>query len=271
MYRRRDFILAAAKHLPPSAAALHLLDVGGVMVADLQDKRADIQAETASVNVDDWHYTAGSMDAVLAYDTALHADFLDAVRAVMRPGGRLIVVNPVGAVEDGHVQALERAGYTRILVEPAVLGAGVLIRGEKPHVSDDTHARVQVAAAQDADTLDLATYRGRYVHLLVQQTPDKAAWKLEPDEKIHWQAVAAQQNSTQYLLAFSSLPKAVAFMQPAVVQGVVQDVNKVAKFSKATAAGWTRPVLLNPTLEAVQGAKIVLVAVDPESAEASDE
>ena len=54
------------------------------------------------------------------------------------------------------------------------------------------------------------------------------------------------------LLAFSSLPNAVAFMQPAVIAGTIKDVNKVAKFSRATAQDWR--VLINPALDAARRA-----------------
>jgi hypothetical protein len=58
-------------------------------------------------------------------------------------------------------------------------------------------------------------------------------------------------------------------MQPAVVQGLVKDVNKVAKFSRAAAANWR--LLVNPPLEALDGREIVLVRIDPSAAEAPDE
>lgn len=268
-FTQRDYILLAAKHLPPSSANLRLLDVGGVASDVLHERRADITPLTASVAVTHWDYAPQSIDAVLAYDLPLSDDLLAAVLAVLRPGGRLIIVNPVGEPDASGVQALQAAGYTRILVESAL--EGVLLRGEKPHTTADTLSRVQVAAAQDPDALDWSSYRGRYVHVLVQQTPHKPVWALQPDDHIRWRAVTFTQGDQTWLLAFSSLPKAVGLMQPAVVQGLVRDVNKVAKFSKATAAGWDLPLLLNPTIERIADGTIGWVAVDPATAAASDE
>jgi hypothetical protein len=268
MFPKTIFIEAMAKHLPPSAAELHLLDVGGEAGAALHVLRPDIASSTASLDVRAWTYADNSLDAVVAYDTALTPALLARVLRVMRPGGRFIVVHPAGKPDSVWVRTLEEAGYTRILVEAAVQEQGVLIRGEKPHTTGDTLARVQVAAERDADTLDLATYRGRFVHLLIQQTPNKPVWRLEPDEKIFWRAVAA--GPAPGLLAFTSLPKAVHFMQQAILRGIIRDVNKVAKFSKATAQSWIVPVRLNPALDDIQP-PILLLAVDPATAEKSDE
>ena len=98
--RRRPFILAMARHLPPSASDLNLLDVGGVAQAVLSTLRQDINAVTASVLVQDWDYPDQSMDAVLAYDREISSAFLQAALRVLRPGGRLIVVNPFGHVAE---------------------------------------------------------------------------------------------------------------------------------------------------------------------------
>ena len=181
MFPKTIFIEAMAKHLPPSASELRLLDIGGEAGMALHGLRPDIECSTASLDVRAWTYADNSVDAIVAYDTALTSDLLAQVLAVMRPGGRFILVNPAGRVDATIVQTLENAGYTRILVEAAVLAAGVLIRGEKPHTTADTLARVQLAAERDADTLSLAEYRGRFVHLLIQQTPNKPVWRLAPD------------------------------------------------------------------------------------------
>jgi hypothetical protein len=268
----RDFIEVMAKHLPPSAAELRLLDVGGVAEPALRSLRGDLEIETASLQVSDWTYAPNSVDAVIAYDVLLDAAFLDAVLSVMRPGGRLIVVHPAGEVDAAHVETLENADYTRILVEPALPDSGVLIRGEKAHETDSTFERVQSVAQRDADTLDLDTFRGRYVHVLVQQTPNKPVWKLADDEQIIWHAIAVQtDDDSRALLAFSSLPKAVGFMQPAVMEGFVQDVNKVGKFSRDVAAAWSYDVLVNPTLDSVRGLSVTRIQLDPDTAEAPDE
>jgi SAM-dependent methyltransferase len=266
-----DYITAMAKHLPPSSAEMRVLDIGGVAGDTLTDLRADVMPMIASLRVDDWNYAPDSVDAVVAYDTLLKPNLLEQVLRVMRAGGRFIVVNPAGEPDEAHVQTLENAGYVRILVEAAVAGAGVLLRGEKAHTTSDTIERVQGVASADADLLDLENYRGRYVHLLVQQTPNKPVWKRAPDEPLQWHAVTLQRSDDVTLLAFSSLPKAVSFMQPAVMQGVIKDVNKVGKFSKATAATWAHPVLLNPTLDHIDADAIAYLEIDPTTAEAPDE
>jgi hypothetical protein len=113
------------------------------------------------------------------------------------------------------------------------------------------------------------------VHLLIRQTPNKPVWALKPDDKILWEAAVAYNDLQEPIaLAFTALPKAVAFMQAAVLAGAIRDINKIGKFSKAVAAKWDFSVLLNPTLEQVQ-AKFRLtggsISIDPITAEAPDE
>lgn len=271
MSATRDYLLTMAKHLPPSASSLRLLDMGGIAGETLRQRRDDLDIVAAPLNVRAWAIEPASVDAVVAYDMALRPALLEAVLNVMRPGGRFIVVHPAGQVSQEQVRTLENAGYTRILVEAALNGFGVLIRGEKPHTTADTHQRVQTVAQQDADALTLADFKGRYVHLLIRQHPNQPAWKRQPDEPLTWEAAALARDAGVVLLAFSSLPKAVAFMQPAVLADAVRDVNKVAKFSQATAASWPHDVLLNPTLDALQGERVTFVPVDPATAERPDE
>jgi hypothetical protein len=268
----QEFVDAMLKHLPPSASELRLLDVGGVVGGRLSQLRADLRLIAASLYIPHWTYPRNSVDAVVAYDVLLSAEFLAAVLYVMRPGGRLIVVNPMNTVTADAAKTLENAGYVRILVEPALYPpSGVLLRGEKAHPTQDTLERVESVAARDRDALDLATYRGRYVHLLIQQTPNKPAWKRTPQEVIAWHAAAIERDAQTFLLAFSSLPKAVSFMQAAVLRDFIRDVNKVVKFNKDTAALWTQPILLNPTLESVQAYSVTQMTIDPQTAEAPDE
>jgi len=73
------------------------------------------------------------------------------------------------------------------------------------------------------------------------------------------------------LLAFSSLPKAVEFMQPAVLAGHILDVNKVAKFAWGVVQALPYPIMLNPSDEIFDTQPVVFVAVDPATAEAPDE
>jgi hypothetical protein len=265
----RRLIEAIAKHLPPSAATLRLMDVGGAVGATLAGLRGDLQVMPvpdlpASIS-------PNSVDAVVAYDVALSQEFLSAALAGLRPGGRLIIVNPAGVVSATWVKTLEDTGYVRILVEPASNPGGVLIRGEKPHTEQRTPDRIQQVAGRDANLLDLASYTGRYIHLLIRQSPNKPVWKLAPGEQVEWHAVALANNGAPALLAFSSLPKAVAFMQPTVLSGRIKDVNKVAKFSRETAQQWASPVILNPTPEALEGCVVLFMPVDSRTAEAPDE
>src|SRR5690606_5623093 len=113
----------------------------------------------------------------------------------------------------------------------------------------------------------------RSVHLLVQETPNKPGWARAAVEVVQWHAAAMQRSdgSPLTLLAFSSLPKAVARMQPAVLNGRVNGINKVAKFSVETAGTWTLPMLLNPTADALDGAALTLVEIDPATAETPEE
>jgi hypothetical protein len=271
MPTKSQFIEAMAKHLPPSASALCLLDIGGVAGETLLKLRPDLALETASLNLADWHYSPDSFDAVVAYEILLKPDLLEAILVLMRAGGRLIIVNPYAAVDERPLKALESQGYIRILVEPAVEGFGILLRGEKAHQTADTLQRVQDIAQGDSDLLDLATYRGRFLYLLIQQSPNKPVWALSADEPISWKAIAVENAGQSHLLAYSSLPKAVAFMQKAVLEGFIRDVNKMGKFRKETASEWPLPVLLNSSYESLRLNSVRLWEIDPKTAESSDE
>jgi hypothetical protein len=272
----RLYIEEMAKHLPPSASSLRLLDVDGAASGVLSELRADLDVMVVKQGEDAWNLSAESIDAVVAYGGALEQSALEEVLKALRPGGRLIMVDPAGAPDSVQVDTLESAGYTRILVSPGIecpTIAGVMMRGEKPHTTEDTLARVQSVAERDDDISlnDLSAYKGRYVHLLVRQTPNKPVWALKSGEQVEWQAVAVENGSGPMLLAFSSLPRAVAFMQPVVTTGQIKDINKVAKFSRETAKGWTLPVILNPTSDVLDGHVVSLISVDPTTAEAPEE
>lgn len=260
---------AMVKHLPPSASQLSLLDVNGKAREILEKHRPDLAITV--VEGSEWGVPPQAFDAVTAFDDDLRGDLLDAALNALRPGGRLIVMSTTGDPGEHQVKTLEQYGYTRILVETGAecpLPVGVLMRGEKPHVTEDNNARVRVAADQDDDAQTLDVFRGRYVLLLIRQTPNKPAWAIRADEPVTWEAVTLD----GALLAFSSLPKAVAFMQPAVLAGKIQDVTKVAKFSKDTARAWPLPVRLNPAPDILSdGVTVDTLTVDPDSAETPDE
>jgi SAM-dependent methyltransferase len=269
---QRELLLATARHLPPSPSTLQLVDVGGLAAEVLAALRPDIAALPVAADAESWPLAEASADAVITLDTALSADFLRQALAVLRPGGRLIAVASEGHARANIVQTLEAAGFVRILVEPALdAHIGLLMRGEKPHQTEDTLARVEQVARRDAALTSFATYPGRYVYLLVRQMPNKPVWAMRPDEAIRWQAAALDHANRPVLLAFSGLPKAVSFMQPAVLSGQIAGVNKVAKFSRATAQSWTLEALLNPPADILDEATVHFIEIDPTSAEASDE
>ena len=260
-----ELVEVMVKHLPPSGATLRLLDVEGRCEIVFRQHRLDLDIVKIDGAVADWQLAPLSFDAIAAFYYRPSPDFLGAALAALRPGGRLIVMQPDTKADEDQVVLLETAGYARILVEQT--GTDLLLRGEKPHTETRTLDRVQQVASRDMVTT-LNDYRGRYVHLLIRQSPNKPVWALQPDEMIEWQAVAVRRDDETYLLAFSSLPKAVAFMQPAVINGVIDGVNKVGKFSRETAQTWPLPVLFNPPLETIAGSEIVLWSVDPDTAEA---
>jgi SAM-dependent methyltransferase len=265
----RRLLGAMVRHLPPSASALRLLDFNGAVGAVLAESRPDVSL--ISVSGYAWSVETSSADAVAIYDVPLLPELLAEALRALRPGGRLIAVEQGGEIGSDRVAALETAGFTRILVEAALEddeSAGVLMRGEKPHVTADTHARIQVAAERD-HAADFAGYPGRYVFLLIRQKPNKPVWALASDEVVTWEAVAVERAGETLLLAFSSLPRAVAFMQPAVLAGTIKDVNKVAKFRRERLSDGR--ALLNPTLEQISADHIIAVPVDPQTAETPDE
>lgn len=262
---RRHFVLAMAKQLPPSSAMLRLLDLDGGSAAILSEARADLQPLPRQA------CQPNSLDAIVACDVALTSELLGEALMLLRGGGRFIAVQPRGKVSQQLGEFLGDCGFVRILIEPALDDLGVLIRGEKPHSAGDPQTRIKNVARLDADSLDLERFRGRYLHLLIQQQPNLPAWARAVDVTISWRAAAIVATPQPVLLAFSSLPKAVGFMQPAVLAGVVRDVNKVGKFSRETAQTWSFGLRINPTLESLHGETLVYIDIDPASAEAPDE
>lgn len=266
---RRQLLEKMAKHLPPSGNRLRLVDVGGQANDVLSELRPDLDVVLSPGQNDEWQVKPNSIDAIVAYECEPHPTLLESSLVALRPGGRLIIIRSIGEPSETLVKTLETTGYTRILVEfglefPSL--AGVLMRGEKPHTEAHTVDRIKQTASQDAPRRP-----GRYVHLLIRQSPNKPAWKLKPNEKIHWQAVAVQGDNETVLLAFSSLPKAVEFMQPAVMAGHIKDVNKIAKFRWEVVQQWPCPLILNPSDEIFDTQALHYLTVDAHIAEAPDE
>lgn len=267
---RVERLLAEAilKHLPPSQSAMQVLDVGGRLRSLINERRPEIIVTDVTSDIPDADSQA--VDAIVAFDHELDPDLLEQALKALRPGGRLIVLSVDGEPTADRAVALEQHGYTRILVETAVecpLPVGVLMRGEKPHVTADTLERIKVAADADTAAGTLDTYTGRYVYLLIRQSPNKPAWALRADDVLVWDAVTFD----GHLLAFSSLPKAVAFMQPVILGGAQLGVSKVAKFRTGVVASWGAPVQVNLAPERLDPSAIGLLRVDHTAAEQPDE
>ena len=259
------------KHLPPSASALHLLDVNGLAVNMLTQARPDMQISIVSGDVTTWQFENQQFDAVIAVDYILNDTFLSAVLPILRYGGRLIIANSRASFTLAQYgNQLESRGYVRILVEdiPLESSKGVLMRGEKAHITDDTHQRIQIVAGNEAEFIPLSDYKGRFIHLLIRQTPNKPPWRIDPDELIQWDAVTIN----GVMIGFSSLPKAVSFMQPSVLMNKFYTVNKVAKFKRERVMSWSHRIVINPTLTIWDNdAQLGFTPVDPYDAEAPDE
>ncbi len=269
---RKHFVEAMAKHLPPSASQLRLLDLEGCCGAYLQELREDLAIQVVSAHeLRQRQLPPFSIDAVISHDLDLHQSLLAGALNALRPGGRFIAVQSTGSPSEDWLRLLESNGYVRILVEAAADGMGVLIRGEKAHTSRDTLRLIAAVADADANLLDIKSYRGRFVHLLIRQSPNKPVWNMAADEKVSWRALALRDTEGSLLLGFSSLPKAVGFMQKMVLAGHSNDVNKVGKFSVSTAAAWQWDVKLNPAPDIVQNHFKIWLDIDPATAEASDE
>lgn len=324
----RESLREMARHLPPSAAELRLLIVGcgsGNSARELREVRPDlriigldtsiktlrvarravtagqssssfVQANTARLPLSD-----SSVDAVMGlsiyYLLAERPAFLLEAYRVLRPGGRLILLDPAAQVTvlamiprllqqprvtlsavgwrmrsrthilftlEQMLSSLTEAGFVRVLAERAARGYGILGRGEKPYAQGTATAEriAQVAGesepGQRLAAADLpAAIRGKFLFLLVEQFPNKPAWALKPEDVIRWEAAMIGEHinpSNRRLLVFTSLPKAVAFMQPAVMSGLLVGINKVAKFDKARALEWRTEVLLNPDFEMLRAA-----------------
>jgi len=314
-----------ARHLPPSGARLRVLDVG-CGPANSAITLANLRADVTILGLDrsrvmlpravkaiarggkTQQITVGMADATQLplHDNSIDAVFLHSVYymldepaaflaeawRVLRPGGRLIMLDPAVmrfAVHPGVLlknpravpslltwqlvsygwrrftpesiaRELEAAGFARVLGERAVQGYGILSRGEKPYPTQNPAARQTYSdPAQSNDALIPVTAASaldgtpsRNLFLLIRQEPDKPAWTLQPGEVVTWGAASALHEGQPVALAFTSLPKGVAFMQPAV--NLLKGVTKVAKFPRDTAQSWDFSLLINPTLDALQAA-----------------
>ena len=246
-----------AKHLPPSAGLPRVLALDAAAAAELSDRAEVVSAELGRL-------PEGLFDAAAGEAGPFH---LPALQARLRPGGRLIL-SSAGTAE-GLLAALTEAGLIHCLVEENDLGW--LYRGERPPEGNPL-ARQQALAGQPPPPG--AEIKTPHVFLLVNQTPNKPAWKLTADEVIVWEAATVRDPATgaPALLAFSALVKAVAYMQQAIRAGTGPRINKVGKFPATAAAGWPLPYLLNPDFAALQAAPAgPPLRVDPQRAITGEE
>jgi hypothetical protein len=201
---------------------------------------------------------------------------------ILRPGGRLIKLMTINHLSDG--QLLIKAGFARVLSEKILDGYCVLIRGEKPYTQSSTIERIAQTSARDEsadggqiispEMLESAS-KGKFVFLLVRQIPDKPVWALQPDEPIRWRAAMVNaQDQQSVLLVFTSLNKAVEFMQSAVTSNTIQGINKVAKYPKTTVRDYAIDLLLNPSFDLVRERYPytgIMLDVDPQRAVTGEE
>jgi hypothetical protein len=242
-----DITQLILKHLPPSA------DLPRVRPLDARSKRwcmaLDRQhaIKTSSTN---------DVDATVASDI-VHVQ--DAV-ASLRPNGRAIflIPNKVGVTTELLTEALISNGLTRILTESVLGDSFILVRGERPTDQPRTTDRIATiaqieSAAIEILNLDQAAQRYPQVHLLVRQQPPSRGWA-DRQPGTTWEALTLQDahSNQSLLIAFTSLVKAVAFMQPAALAGAIHGVNKMPRFGTERTIGWRHPLIINPVFETLR-------------------
>lgn len=244
-----------AKHLPPSAHQPRVLALDAASAADLPPETEIAFGDLSAV-------APGTFDAIVG---RLAPEALPQALAALRPGGRGIFAH--ASAPEALLAALAEAGFIHCLVEPHA--EMVLYRGERPPAGSSTErvnalAHMPVAPSASAP----------FVFLLVQQTPNKPAWKLTPQDDLRWNAATVIDPNTHQptLVAFTSLVKAVAFMQTAILAGWIKDVNKVGKYRAEAATAWAHPLRLNPEFETARTWALgPAYAVDPQIAITGEE
>ncbi len=264
-----------ARQFPPSDATLQLLDLStdAEVRAFLALQRTDIDIHATELSA-----TSRVYDAILAVNLSLSESQLLQLRQYLRQGGRIILFNQSYNDPQKAADELTNAGFERVLAER--LEDGILYRGEQPYIGTlSTLERVSVVAKEFNDAkiisnTDVEKVKSRFLFVLIRQTPNLPTWRMTTDTEIQWSMVAIE--TTQYpilVLAFTSLPKAVAWMQQAILDGFLAEVHKIAKFSKTTVSTWQFPLLLNSKFEEVcqLATSVQLIDIDRHTAEASDE
>ncbi len=216
-----------------------------------------------------------SVDAVIGCEwlaklaPAERLTFLGEMLRVLRPGGRMVLFDGTDSLSpEDLLQLLAQAGFDRLLTER--IEGGILSRGEKRYTHLSPVERIAQTAARDGDSPEVLTpheadtlveaVRGKFVFLLCKSAAAKPPWALQPGERgkrILWQTPLLRdaESPQTLILAFSSLPKAVEFMQAAIKSEwsrSLNGINKIAKFDKAIVASWNLRLLLNGPFAALQ-------------------
>ncbi len=242
-----DITTLILKHLPPSAS------IPNVQVCDEHSRRWSMSLERQGhITLDDDR----PIDGVLASELS----FAPKAVSVLRPNGRAIflVPNTVDISPEAVIQTLTEAGLVRILIEAVLDDAYLLARGERPTEHARPTARIAAIAQLTANAIEVteaAEIAKQYqsLHLLVRQDPPTRGWTdAQPD--LTWQAITVRDTQIDrvVLLAFTSLTKAVAFMQPAVIAGAISNVNKLPRYEMDQFLKWNLPLIVNPTFEALR-------------------
>jgi len=242
-----DITTLILKHLPPSAS------IPNVQAGDERSRRWGMSLERQG------HITLNAdrpIDGVLASELS----FAPKAASSLRPNGRAIflVPNTADVSTEAVVQTLTAAGLVRILSESVLNEAYLLARGERPTTQARTTDRIATIAQVAPNPIEVveieeAVQQYRSLHLLVRQDPPARAWN-EAQPNLTWQALTVQDAWADrvVLLAFTSLVKAVAFMQPAVIAGVIHNINKLPRYEMDQFLKWNLPLIVNSTFEALR-------------------
>jgi hypothetical protein len=248
-----DITQLILKHLPPSA------DLPRVRPLDDRSARwcLALDRQGSIISAADQ-----SADATVASDIA----HVQSAVASLRPNGRAIflIPNTEGIATESIIEALTSNDLTRILTESVLDHTFILARGERPtdqssplryeDLRERTTDRIATMAQIESTSieilnLDQAVRCYPHLHLLVKQDPPSRGWDDMPPDTI-WDAMTVHdaQSNQNVLLAFTSLVKAVAFMQPAVLAGVIHGVNKLPRFETERIIGG-HLLIINPVFE----------------------
>jgi len=269
-----------ARHLPPSAEWPRVLALDPQAGAEL----AGLAEITTARGPGDW--PAGPFDAIAG---PAAPDQLAALRQRLRPGGRLILTDPsapetllAALAAAGLIHCLVEPQASLSLYRGERPPEGSPLERHQPLAAANpanTTSNYELPVPNDILPItkyelpipnyelpitnyasltnyelpitNYASVTTRYLFLLITQTPNKPAWKLAPDERVTWRAatVVPRPGAPPVLLAFSSLVKAVAYMQAAVLAQRLAGVNKVGKFPAAAMPAWPLLLALNSSFE----------------------